>query len=171
MPSMSYCMFENTSTEMRQVLNKMRAIVEIEDLDMSEYEQRAFRDLYEQCQEYVVRYRELATDFLQTEESSVWDSKNWYFNALQEHNKFTSIWSMYEIDDIHGYSDIIVEEDSVLLHQNVSVKLPAGKLTWFELWKFADEAIVNSRDQHHIFIESFTQSSINSKIILLGTGS
>ena len=65
MPSMSYCMFENTSREMSQVLNKMSESYDIEDLDMSEYEQRAFRDLYEQCQEYVVRYRELATEFIE----------------------------------------------------------------------------------------------------------
>ena len=65
MPSMSYCMFENTSREMSQVLNKMSESYDIEDLDMSEYEQRAFRDLYEQCQEYVVRYRELAAEFIE----------------------------------------------------------------------------------------------------------
>jgi hypothetical protein len=101
----------------------------------------------------------------------VWDSKNDLFNELRDNNKFTSIWSIYEVDNIHGYCDITVEEDSVLLHQNVSVQLPAGKLTWFELWKFAEEVIVMSRDQHHVYIESFTQSSINPKIILLGTGS
>ncbi len=65
MPSMSYCMFENTSGEMNQVLNKMRDARDIDDLDMNEYEQRAFRDLYEQCQEYIVRYRELATEFIE----------------------------------------------------------------------------------------------------------
>ena len=65
MPSMSYCMFENTSREMRQVLNNMSESYDIEYLDMSEYEQRAFRDLYEQCQEYVVRYRELAAEFIE----------------------------------------------------------------------------------------------------------
>jgi len=65
MPSMSYCMFENTSGEMSQVLNKMRDARDIDDLDMNEYEQRAFRDLYEQCQEYIVRYRELATEFIE----------------------------------------------------------------------------------------------------------
>ena len=65
MPSMSYCMFENTSGEMSQVLNKMRDARDIDDLDMNEYEQRAFRDLYEQCQEYIVRYRELAAEFIE----------------------------------------------------------------------------------------------------------
>ncbi len=65
MPSMSYCAFENTSGEMNQVINKMRDARDIDDLDMNEYEQRAFRDLYEQCQEYIVRYRELAAEFIE----------------------------------------------------------------------------------------------------------
>lgn len=65
MPSMSYCMFENTANEMNQVLNKMSQSDSIDDLDMNEYEQRAFRDLYEQCQEYIVRYRELAAEFIE----------------------------------------------------------------------------------------------------------
>jgi len=64
MPSMSYCMFENTSGEMNQVLNKMSDARDIEDLDMNEYEQRAFRAMYEQCKEYIVRYEELAADFI-----------------------------------------------------------------------------------------------------------
>ena len=65
MPSMSYCAFENTSGEMNQVLNKMSDARDIDDLDMNEYEQRAFRDLYEQCQDYIVRYRELAAEFIE----------------------------------------------------------------------------------------------------------
>ena len=65
MPSMSYCMFENTSGEMNQVLNKMSDARDIDDLDMNEYEQRAFRDLYEQCQEYIMRYKDLAAEFIE----------------------------------------------------------------------------------------------------------
>lgn len=65
MPSMSYCMFENTSSEMNQCLNKMAVSGDIEDLDMNQYEQAAFRMLYEQCQEYIVRYRELAAEFIE----------------------------------------------------------------------------------------------------------
>ena len=65
MPSMSYCVFENTSGEMNQVLNKMSDARDIDDLDMNEYEQRAFRDLYEQCQEYIMRYKDLAAEFIE----------------------------------------------------------------------------------------------------------
>ena len=65
MPSMSYCLFENTSSDMNQCLNKMAVTGDIDGLDMNEYEQNAFRMLYEQCQEYIVRYRELAADFIE----------------------------------------------------------------------------------------------------------
>ena len=65
MPSMSYCVFENTSGDMNQCLNKMSEARVIDDLDMNEYEQRAFRDLYVQCQEYIALYRELAAEFIE----------------------------------------------------------------------------------------------------------
>lgn len=65
MPSMSYCMFENTSIEMGQVIGAMSETNDIEELDLSEYEQHAFRALYEQCQEYIARYRELAAEFIE----------------------------------------------------------------------------------------------------------
>ncbi len=65
MPSMSYCMFENTASEMNQVLDKMSACRDVEELDLNEYEQVAFRMLYEQCQEYIIRYRDLAAEFIE----------------------------------------------------------------------------------------------------------
>jgi len=65
MPSMSYCVFENTSGDLSQCLHKMSDARDIDDLDMNEYEQRAFRDLYKQCQEYIARYRELAAEFME----------------------------------------------------------------------------------------------------------
>jgi hypothetical protein len=99
------------------------------------------------------------------------DDKANLFDQIKMKNKFSSVWSIYEVDNIYGYSDITVGEDAALVYQNVSVRLPAGQLTWFELWKAADEAITMSQDDHHLFIESFTQSSISPTIILLGTGS
>jgi hypothetical protein len=38
---------------------------DIDGLDLNQYEQAAFRMLYEQCQEYIIRYRELAVDFIE----------------------------------------------------------------------------------------------------------
>lgn len=66
MPSMSYCMFENTSSEMNRLLNKMAVTGDIDGLDLNEYEQNAFRMLYKQCQEYIMRYESLAVDFIES---------------------------------------------------------------------------------------------------------
>jgi hypothetical protein len=37
---------------------------DIDDLDMNEYEQHAFRRMYEQCKEYIAMYKHLAADFI-----------------------------------------------------------------------------------------------------------
>jgi len=67
MPSMSYCMFENTSIEMDQVLEAMLEARDIEDLDMNTYEQLAFHDLYNQAKRYISMYERLAEESLENQ--------------------------------------------------------------------------------------------------------
>jgi hypothetical protein len=45
MPNMSYCAFENTLSDMRQILEMMREAGTVNDLNMNEYEQAAFARL------------------------------------------------------------------------------------------------------------------------------
>lgn len=59
MTSMSYCMFENTSLEMKQVVNAMEEATSIEELDLNEYEMVAFQRLYNLCKRYIRRYDEI----------------------------------------------------------------------------------------------------------------
>jgi len=106
---------------------------------------------------------------VQTQKDKQWDERNEYYSQLRDNNNFTSFWSMYEIEDLFENA-FQLEEGSVLVHDNFSVPLPVGPVTWFQMWRAADEAIV-AVGGDHIFIESLTQSSINPKIILLGTGS
>jgi len=63
MASMTYCMFENTASEMAQCINQMRDVRDIEDLDLNEYEQEGFRDLYYLSQQFIANYKRLARDF------------------------------------------------------------------------------------------------------------
>jgi hypothetical protein len=58
-------MFENTSTEMEQVLAAMREARDIEDLDMNTYEQEGFRTLYSQARRYMLAYERLAEESLE----------------------------------------------------------------------------------------------------------
>ena len=53
MPSMSYCKFENTSIELTQCVDAMENANDIEDLDLSSYEQDAFREMYTLCKAYI----------------------------------------------------------------------------------------------------------------------
>ena len=64
MPSMSYCMFENTSIEMNQCIGNMIEAGTIDDLDLNEYEQDAFRLMYDMCKRYVVEFERLSEEFI-----------------------------------------------------------------------------------------------------------
>lgn len=64
MPSMSYCMFENSSNELNQCVGRMIEADTIEDLDLNEYEQSAFRLMYEMCQRYVIEFERLSEEFI-----------------------------------------------------------------------------------------------------------
>jgi len=59
MPSMSYCVCENTSSDMSQILSRMfergRDYVE----GMNSYEREAYHALYEQCREFMTLYKEI----------------------------------------------------------------------------------------------------------------
>ena len=106
---------------------------------------------------------------MQTQKDKQWDERNEYYSQLRDNNNFTSCWSMYEIEDLFENA-FQLEEGSVLVHDNFSVPLPVGLVSWFQMWKAAEQAIF-AVGGDHIFIESLTRSSINPKIILLGTGS
>lgn len=45
MANMSYCMFENTVRDMVDILNRMQEAESLDELDLSEYELRAFHRL------------------------------------------------------------------------------------------------------------------------------
>ena len=53
MPSMSYCMFENTTLEMNQILSKMEDAESFADLELNEYEREAFFQLMGQCAKFL----------------------------------------------------------------------------------------------------------------------
>ena len=59
MPSMSYCMFENTTLEMNQILGAMEDAETFADLDLNEYEKAAFFQLMGQCAKFLGYAREM----------------------------------------------------------------------------------------------------------------
>ena len=79
MPSMSYCMFENTSGEMDQILNSLdEAFEEGRQLKLSADEKLAYEQLIHQCQRFL-KLDELMTG--QDEEVDLSDSCYGYIDA------------------------------------------------------------------------------------------
>jgi hypothetical protein len=102
------------------------------------------------------------------------DERFEYFDTLKARNEFKSVWSIYEVQDVYGITGFeaenLVYKDHWGHEQAVTVPLPAGKLTWYDLWVAADKAIIESEDRSHVFIEDF-QKSKDGKTLFLRTGS
>lgn len=59
MPSMSYCMFENTLGELDQCIDAMENAETIADLDMNDYEKRAFFAMWDKCRTFLAEHERL----------------------------------------------------------------------------------------------------------------
>jgi hypothetical protein len=86
---------------------------------------------------------------------------------------FTSIWSMYEVDDFyakHPFTD--AKSVTYIDHWGdnpVAAAIPGDR--WIDLWRAANECISLSGDDHHIFIERFRTAENNNATLVLQTGS
>lgn len=107
---------------------------------------------------------------VQAERDKQWDLRNEYYTQQKDKFKFQSVWSIYDVEDLDEKA-FHLEEGSFLEYENHTVDLPSGLVSWFQMWLAAEEVITSAGDDDHIFIESLTRSSINPKIIFLGTGS
>ena len=56
---MSYCMFENTVSAMRQILEALVKADTKADLKLNQYEQQAYRNLKDMCEEIVYEIERL----------------------------------------------------------------------------------------------------------------
>jgi len=59
MPSMSYCMFENTSMELDQVIEAMENAESLDELDLNEHERSAFYGMYKQARAFLAEHERL----------------------------------------------------------------------------------------------------------------
>jgi hypothetical protein len=106
--------------------------------------------------------------------SDDFDDKFNYFDKIKEDASFKSIWSIYEISsmyDLSGFTaETLVYKDHWGHERAITIPLSGGNLQWWDLWVAAEKAIVESEDQHHVFIEDF-QKSKDGKTLFLRTGS
>lgn len=64
MASMTYCIFENTANDLGQCIAMMEDARNIDELEMNQYEQDAFKMLYKLSKAYIKHYERLSEEFL-----------------------------------------------------------------------------------------------------------
>lgn len=84
-----------------------------------------------------------------------------------------SIWSMYEVEDMEApHAHQGAREVLYIQHWGTSpVRVPVPGNTWADLWAAADQAIQQSGDSHHIYVEAFRRSDTEPGVLILSTGS
>lgn len=125
--------------------------------------------------ELVERIRNDALKSAYEQDAREFDRKHDHYREVQGLNGFKSIWSIFEVDDINAYSGITGATKLIYKnHWGTPVVIdvdPNRALSWLDLYELADQAIAQSGDTHHIFIEriALTQGSVG--VLELQTGS
>ena len=104
------------------------------------------------------------------------DRKYDHFDAKAKELGLRSVWSIYEVadlDNLHPYGEGVevayVKDRDHWGDKTVHTVVKGN--TWADLFVAADNCIRNSGDNHHIYIENFTVSSIDNRVLFLHTGS
>ncbi len=115
----------------------------------------------------------LAPAYAQDEEA--FNRQHTYFESFREANGLKAIWSIYELDQ-HGFLDLHPFEGAthVVYDSHWGETDPEVEIdgcTWADLYRAADQAIQQSADSHHVFIERFTPIKDRPGFLRLSTGS
>lgn len=100
------------------------------------------------------------------------DEKFDYFNQVRDELGLDAVWSIYEVDNLSERHPF--EGATKLIYRaygSGDQVVTINGSTWSALYVAANSLIRDSGDNHHIYIESFKQSSINPEILMLSTGS
>ena len=141
------------------------------ELDMvkSRLEDVLNKDLYIKLAKATTDIRRSLKGAYQQLEKSV-ETKMDYFYRTRDELGLSATWSIYEIDNFserHPYEGVttVTYKDH---WGEKTVVTPINGLTWAALYVAADAAIRDSGDDHHVFIEGFTQ---DGNTLVLTTGS
>lgn len=104
------------------------------------------------------------------QENKAFDTKYEHYSQVKQELGLTTIWSIYEIDNLsdrfpfEGVTRVVYKDH----WGNKEVSSVINGSTWAALYVAADACIRDSGDQHHVFIEHFKQFG---DTLILSTGS
>jgi hypothetical protein len=142
----------NTLCDLRGLVQRMeRSMIKTAEFDrIIEGFEMGLKDAYEQ-------------------DGSAFDRKTDYYNEFKRENELTAVWSIFELEE-HGFLfNHPWEGASVLVYGRITVKIQGP--TWADLYRAADQAIEESGDDHHCFIEGFCKYATDDSMLELTTGS
>lgn len=105
------------------------------------------------------------------QDNRAFERKHDHYAKVREVLGLRSIWSVYEIEDLSDRHPFEATKVHYKDHWGEPVTTDIVGATWAALYVAADEAIRDSGDDHHVFIERFTPSKEDSSVLILGTGS
>jgi hypothetical protein len=104
------------------------------------------------------------------QDSDAFDRRREHYEEVCEDLGLATVWSIYDIEDLNDRHSF--EGAKTLVYTDhwgtKPVRVPINGLTWAALYVAANAAIRDSGDDHHVFIEHFTQ---NGDELILSTGS
>lgn len=115
-----------------------------------------------------------AHDPIRTEENARFDARFEHYETKRKQYKFKSVWSIFEVPDVEYEvtPDLVDITHVKYYNQLVAVEKGNGQLTWVDLWRAANEAIIASGDLNHVYVEAFYQRAEDPKgVYQLVTGS
>ncbi len=59
MASMSYCLFDNTASDLGRCVERMEEAESLKDLDLNENEERAFMEMFRTCRDFLAEHERL----------------------------------------------------------------------------------------------------------------
>jgi len=129
------------------------------------------KDLYIKLAKATSQIREgLANAYEQDNKS--FENKSDHYDQVRKELGLTAVWSIYEVDNLSerhpfkGVTKVVYQAYGSGDHE-----VAINGSTWAALYVAANALIRDSGDEHHSFIEGFTQSSIDPTILFLSTGS
>lgn len=104
------------------------------------------------------------------------DNQIAYFSHVAESAGFSSVWSLLDVKNLHHnhpYTGVnVLQYDYESSHrrwQPGTLMIPIKGPRWIHLWEAADQAIRESGDDHHIFIEGFRKNEDGTLSLYTGS--
>lgn len=105
------------------------------------------------------------------QEQEQWDQRFTYCDNVKLLNGFDAIWSAEDVDfgEPHPFAADAVIRYTAHWGDIKDRRYPVAGPTWLDVYRAADQAIRESGDGHHVFIEGFQPQADNT--VTLHTGS